>query len=99
MVLPYVYKLIHKITGQFYIGFRKANKIYSNQDIGVFYFSSSAVVNKLGFENFNIDIIAEFFKPEDAYEFEQNLIKENFKDQLILNKRHHADSNANYNMF
>lgn len=41
-ILPYVYKLTHKETGQFYIGFRKANKVNSNQDLGLKYFSSSS---------------------------------------------------------
>lgn len=29
MILPYVYKLTHKETGAFYIGFRSANKVQS----------------------------------------------------------------------
>lgn len=85
MILPYVYKLTHKITGQFYFGYRSANKVPSQLDIGFKYFSSSNSIKELGFENFNIEIIAEFFKVEDALEFEQNLIKENFENDLCLN--------------
>ena len=84
-ILPYVYKLTHKETGQFYIGYRCANKVRSELDI-LRYKSSSKYVKELGFENFNIEIIAEFFNAEDAYEFEQNLIKESFDNNLILNK-------------
>lgn len=97
MILPYVYKLTHKTTNQFYIGFRKSNKLKSEFDLGFKYFSSSKTIKELGFENFHIEIIAEFFDPKDAYDFEQNLIKENFKNPLILNKRHHADSKEKYN--
>ena len=48
-ILPYVYKLTHKETGQFYIGYRKANKVQSYCDIGIVYFSSSKEIEKLGF--------------------------------------------------
>lgn len=87
-VLPYVYKLTHKETGEFYIGYRAANKVYSSNDLGYKYFSSSKKVKTIGFENFHIEIVAEFFNAEDAYEFEQGLIKENFKDPLCLNKHY-----------
>ena len=38
--LPYVYKLVHKETGEFYIGFRCANKVPANEDLGIKYFTS-----------------------------------------------------------
>lgn len=87
MILPYVYRLTHKETGQFYIGFRanKKQKSISSEDI-LQYKSSSTYVKELGFENFNVEIIAEFFKADDAYEFEQALINEHFKDPLCMNK-------------
>jgi hypothetical protein len=92
MILSYVYKLTHKETYQFYIGSRTSTKQKLPADFDILkYKSSSKYVKELGFENFNIEIIAEFFDPKDAYDFEQNLIKENFKNPLILNKRHHAD--------
>lgn len=86
MNLPYVYKLTHKETNQFYIGYRAANKVRSFEDLGFKYFSSSKQIEKLGFENFNIEILAEFIDSKHAYEFEQLLINENFKDPLCLNK-------------
>lgn len=86
MNLPYVYKLTHKETNQFYIGYRSANRVKSEFDLGFKYFSSSKIIKKLGFENFNIEIIAEFFDSKDAYDFEQSHIEENFKDPLCLNK-------------
>ena len=84
-VLPYVYLLTHTSTGQFYIGYRCANKIPSSEDIFK-YQTSSSYVKRIGFDQFNISIIAEFFNSEYAYEFEQALIYENFTNPLILNK-------------
>lgn len=86
MILPYVYKITHRETGEFYIGFRSINKVRPEFDLGFKYFTSSKTVKQLGFENFNIEIIAEFFKKDDAYLFEQELIKENFKNKKCLNK-------------
>ena len=97
-ILPYVYKLTHKETGQFYIGFRKANKVNSNQDLGLKYFSSSSRVKKLGFENFNIEILAEFFNWEDALNFEQNTIKENFTNNLCLNRYYNINDTYKFGM-
>lgn len=92
-VLPYVYQLTHKETGQFYIGVRYANKTPSTDDLGYDYFTSSKYVKDLGFDNFNITIIAEFFEKFHALDFEQFLIKENWNNTLILNK------NANGKLF
>lgn len=87
MILPYVYRLQHKVTKQFYIGSRtnKLQKLPAEQDI-LLYKSSSKYVKDLGFENFDIEIIAIFFDPKDAYKFEQELIFVDFKNPLILNK-------------
>lgn len=84
-VLPYVYRLTHKVTGQFYIGVRSANRVPSSEDIGKYYFSSSKVVCKLGFENFHIDIVAEFFDASAAIILETALIIENWTSPLKLN--------------
>lgn len=86
MILPYVYKLTHRETGEFYIGYRAVNKVKSGFDLGFKYFSSSKRVKEIGFETFYVEIVAEFFDAKDAYQFEQELIKENFKDPLCLNK-------------
>lgn len=82
--LPYVYKCVHKLTGHFYIGFRCKNLIPSYQDI-LIYRTSSTYVNP-HFDEFVIQIIAEFFNMQDAYDFEQLLIYENWKHPLLLNK-------------
>jgi hypothetical protein len=94
-VLPYVYRLTHRTTGQFYIGFRCANKLPSSRDLGKIYFTSSKFV-KSNFLEFDLFIIAEFFDKDSAYEFEQKIIKENFDHPLILNK--HWQSTKKYSM-
>lgn len=85
MILPYVYKLTHRETGEFYIGYRSANKIPSDQDLPI-YQSSSKTVAEIGFDNFNWEIIAEFFHGDYAYDFEQELISEHIDDPLCINK-------------
>ena len=85
MTRPYVYRLIHKQTGQFYIGYRCANKLSPEEDI-IIYQSSSKTVKTMGFNNFNIEIVAMFFSKLDAYDYEQQLIYENIDNELILNK-------------
>jgi len=63
---PYVYKLTHKITGQFYYGYREANICAAHDDIGVQYFTSSEKIHELGFNkfsdisHFNVEILSEF---------------------------------------
>ena len=83
--LPYVYLCINRLNGQFYIGYRSANKVPSSDDLGSVYFTSSHKV-KESFSEFDYHIIAEFFQAEHAYEFEQALIHENLSNPLLLNK-------------
>lgn len=93
MILPYVYKLIDYETGQFYIGYRFKNvelKLKAEDDIGHGYFTSSNYITKKNFYRFAVIIIAEFFSKEAAYWAEQQLIKENKSNPLILN-RHYQD--------
>src|ERR1035437_3694951 len=82
--LPYVYRLVHKESGKFYIGYREANKLPAIIDLPE-YRSSSSKVKKLGFTNFDWEIIAEFQKGLEAYNFEQGLIEKSRKDPLCLN--------------
>lgn len=86
--MPYVYIGTHKITNEYYIGYRCKNVYYnrpSHLDLGVKYFTSSKFIQNR-FHDFEWLILAEFFSKEYALLFEQNLILENFKDPLILNK-------------
>lgn len=88
---PYVYKLTHKTTGQFYIGHRWANKYPAHLDIGIHYFSSSSKVKKLGFENFDIQILFESISTDrdiaadHAYDVENEMISEVYDNSLCLN--------------
>jgi hypothetical protein len=96
MILPYVYILTDKITGQFYIGYRYKNVTLhkrSNEDLGVVYFTSCKHISKNNFYRFDAVILAEFFDKADAYWFEQQLIKDNRKNPLMLNK-HYQDPNT-----
>lgn len=84
-VLPYVYICTHKVTKEFYIGVRLSNKVQSTQDLGFIYRTSSKDV-KSRFDEFNYYIYAEFFKSDDAWYFEQELIRLNKDNPLLLNK-------------
>jgi hypothetical protein len=94
--LPYVYKCVHKTTGQFYIGYRAANKIPSSNDLGFVYFTSSKTIKTIGFENFDYTILAEFFNWGDAYEYEQNLIAQYINNPQCLNKNVHLNSSSKW---
>lgn len=88
--LPYVYRLTHKESGQFYIGYRCGNSKPAEFDLGCDYFTSSKIVADLGFDNFNKEIIDEVSNSELAYHKEQILIKDSIDDPLCLN-RHYVD--------
>jgi hypothetical protein len=83
-VHPYVYQCVHKDTGKFYFGYREKNKYPSNIDFPK-YKSSSKIVNP-NFEQYDWYIVAEFFKGDDAYDFEQLLINFFWNDPLLLNE-------------
>lgn len=86
MSISYIYKLVEINTGQFYIGYRtiKGNDPY--EDLGKMYFSSSKIIRKIGFNNFYFGIIETHDDHDTCYWREQYLIKENFKNPLILNR-------------
>lgn len=99
-VLSYVYICTHKENGQFYIGYREGNVKYnrkSENDLGKFYFTSG-VIKKSEFSNYDFVIVAEFFEPIEAYWFEQELIKENWNNVLLLNKQYY-DRNTTSGIF
>jgi len=94
-IYPYVYRLDHPITGEFYIGYRGSNKDPAEQDLGHKYFTSSKIV-KPRFNEFQYIIVAEFFNKDDAYDFEQKLIFENREEKLCLNKICYMNSNSRF---
>lgn len=81
---PYVYILTHKVTGEFYIGYRSANKAAAANDLGKVYYTSSKQIKPI-FDEFEHTILAEFFHADDAYVFEQQLIFEHWHNPLMLN--------------
>ena len=93
-VMPYVYMGIHKVTGEFYIGSRTTPKqcLPSHQDIHKYRTSSKKV--KPIFDEFDWVIVAEFLDPVSAYEFEQNLIYENWNNPLRLNGQYRINAAA-----
>lgn len=93
-VLPYVYICVHKETEQFYIGYREDNKVPSSEDLPKYKTSSKIV--KDNFDNYTWQIIAEFFTGNDAYDFEQSLIFENWNDPNILNKNCHYNKKKRF---
>lgn len=85
--LSYVYRLDHPVTGEFYIGYRMKNvkkNIPSHIDFPEYKTSSKNVKDR--FNEFTWYIVAEFFDPKDAYDFEQLLIFENWSIVGRLNK-------------
>lgn len=100
--LPYVYKLTHKGTGQFYIGYREANKLPSNEDLGIEYFTSSKDVKLLGFHNFSFEIIKEFHDVDRemaavaAYDLEQSYIFNNRLNDLCINRQYILEGNKRF---
>ena len=93
--LSYVYRLTHKETGEFYIGYREANKLPAIEDLPV-YKSSSSKVKKLGFTNFDYEIIAEFKDGSQSYDLEQQLIEKFRKDPLCLNGHYTKSGKLQY---
>lgn len=86
--MAYVYKCTHKVDKTFYIGSRWKNNDIPLLDIGYSYFTSSKIINRKNISDYDIEILNEFTEPDDAWIFEQKLIKENFDDPLILNKHY-----------
>lgn len=84
---PYVYKGVHRETGEFYIGFRSANKEPWEIDLPKYRTSSKLVRPR--FDEFDWQVLMIFEKPECAYDFEQYMIHEAWGDPLLLNKACH----------
>lgn len=96
-IIPaYVYKIVHKETGQFYIGYRYANikqGILPEDDILINYFTSSNKVKDIILkEGTDIFVSQILFKHPDnlvCWVYEQLIIRDNWNDLLILNGKYH----------
>jgi len=84
---PYVYKGEHKVSKKFYIGYRERNTDCGIVDL-IKYRTSSKKVNPV-FDEFEWIIVAEFDNGNDAYDYEQKLIYEQWNNPLLLNKNCH----------
>lgn len=90
--MAYVYKITFLPTDQYYIGYRGSKNAIPD-DLLTTYFTSSKVVARLikehGVEKFAKEILAEFDTGVEAYEYEQQLLREHNVESntLMLNKR------------
>lgn len=91
-ILYYVYKVTCKSTGEFYYGYRTNHVKHNRQpedDIWIKYFTSSFtirdLIEKYGKDNFCAEIVFKSPDLDECYWFEQERIKENINDQLLLN--------------
>ena len=92
--VPYVYICTHKDTNQFYIGYREKNvklNIPSHIDLPEYKTSSKKV--RPDFHDYTWTIVAEFFDPNHAYTFEQQLICDNWENPLLLNGYYNLGKN------
>lgn len=88
---------VHKTTGQFYIGYREKN-VYLNRTSDVdlpLYRTSSKYINPM-FEEYDWHIVAEFVNGVSAYDFEQELIKEYWNNELLLNRQYHTKQDTRF---
>jgi hypothetical protein len=86
--MPYVYMCVHKETGKFYIGYREHNvKLGMSSDQDFPKYKTSSKIIKPFFDEYNWHV-AEFFDGTDAYNYEQQLIFENWSNPLLLNRQH-----------
>ena len=86
---PYIYIVKNKQNGKFYIGSQCSGKI-----IGINYFTSSTDKEfkedfKNNPQNYIVEIIKEFDDSKECILEENKLIKENFENPLILNKKYY----------
>jgi hypothetical protein len=81
---PYIYICIHKLTGEFYWGYREANILPSHLDFPIYKTSAPKIHNN--FDEYDWYIIAEFYTGDDAYDAEQQMIFEAWGNPLLLNK-------------
>lgn len=93
MIQTYVYKIVNKVTNQFYFGSRFQN-VSKNRtpedDLWKHYFTSSKKVRELieeyGIDSFDVEIVFKHYDYEKSFWEEQRLIFENKDNPLRLNK-------------
>ena len=85
--MAYVYRITHKETNEYYIGFNKGNRT-----IGVDYFTSSDYVtfSRDTVDDWTIDILYEDDDQDIVWRKEQVLIQEHINEPLCLNRHYHT---------
>lgn len=81
----YVYMAFNMESDEFYFGFRCANKISPENDIGVKYFSSAKYVSDIK-EKFDWIVLDEFQDADSAYFREQQYIHKHWGNPKLLNR-------------
>jgi hypothetical protein len=81
----YVYMAFNIESDEFYFGFRCANKVKPEDDIGVKYFSSAKYVSDIK-DKFDWIILDEFKNADDAYFKEQQYIHKHWNNPKLLNR-------------
>lgn len=98
----YTYKHTNKETGEFYIGYRRANKTTPEEDFPIYITSGKIKQHiKENPDKWISEIIQLFYeenKGEDAFWAEQNLIKENWGNPLLIN-RYYMDKKNKHKIF
>lgn len=96
-IYPYVYRIDHP-SGEFYIGYRCANKVPASKDLGIKYKTNARHLS-YPFNEYALTIVAEFYlltAKDDAYDFEQSLINEHWGNPLLANKNCRCGSKARF---
>jgi len=97
--MPYVYLGIKPDTDEFYWGSRWANATKHKRtpecNFIHFYRTSAPEITAI-FDSFDWFIFEEFVEPDDAYDFEQLCIFEDWDNPLILNKVCHYGAKARF---
>lgn len=91
-VFPYVYKGVHKTDGRVYIGSRYTTKLKKPPEEDLMSYRTSSKKVRPIFDEFDWTIVAIFFEPRAAYDYEQNLIAEMWGDPLLMNGSVHTDN-------
>jgi hypothetical protein len=93
---PYVYRIKHKITKEFYYGVQY-NKNANPSDFWVKYFTSSSYIHTIveneGKDTFDIKICKVFNTPEDACAYEEKIIDKVMLFNGCLNKQNRLKFN------
>ena len=93
---PYVYRATCKDTSKFYIGMRSANTVPAIEDIGIIYFTSCNTIKSNPYA-YNYEVIAEFDTIEETFAYENMIIKNEWNNDLILNK-HYQNNMSTFSM-